>query len=294
MYKMHKWPVIGVFVAPALILYLVFVVYPYFEGFRKSLTAWSGLTGTAKFVGLGNFRALLQDPVFLTGLRNTVLLWVYTMPPVLVLALFLAVVLNRPGGWAYALRVAFFMPALLSTPAAAALGTQIYNAKWGLFNSTLKALGLNVFTRMWLGEPNLALLAVASIWIWIVTGFYMIIFHAGLQNIPVELLDAARVDGANAWQQFRFVTLPLLWEVVKVAVVFFIIGSFAYSFALIHVMTEGDPAHATEVIGTWLYYKAYREASFGYAAAMGVVIFLLSFMFSAIGVWVMRREVVEY
>jgi N-acetylglucosamine transport system permease protein len=293
MYKMRKWPLVVTFVGPSLILYLVFTIYPYVQGLQRSLTDWSGLSGAAKFVGLGNFGAFLKDPVFLISLRNSVLLWVYTMP-VFVLALFLAVVLNRPGGWGLTLRIMFFLPTLLSAPATGALARQIYNPKWGILNSTLSAMGLEGFARPWLGEAHLALPAVATIWIWHATGFYTLIFYAGLQNIPVDLLDAARVDGANAWQQFRFVTLPLLWEVARVAVVFFVIGSFAYSFGLVHVMTEGDPAHASEVIGTWLYHQAYRESKFGYATAMGVVMFLMTFLFSAIGVWLMRRETVEY
>jgi N-acetylglucosamine transport system permease protein len=294
MYKMPKWPVILVFVGPALLLYSIFVLYSYARGLFMSLTNWSGLSGRADFVGLANFSALLADEVFRLSVLHNLQLALYTIIPIFTVALFLAVVLNRPGPWAFSLRVALFVPLLLSVPASAVLGRYIYDPAWGLLNSTLKMVGLGSFAKAWLGEVSYALPAVAAIWIWHAVGFYMLIFYAGLQGIPTDLYDAAKVDGAGPWQQFWSITLPLLWETLRVSLVFFIIGVWTYAFPLVHVMTEGGPSHATEVLGTWLNYNAFWVSKFGYASAMGVALFLMVFVFSAIGVWLMRREVVEY
>lgn len=290
----RPYGLITAFITPALVLYVVFVAYPYLQGVLKSLTAWSGLSGKAEFIGLENYLGLLRDEVFLQSVRTSLTLAVLTIGPIFGLALFIAVMLARPGRLAAFLRAVAVLPLLLSLPTVAVLARQAFQVDWGFVNSGLRAVGLSQLERAWLGDADLALFAVAAAWIWFATSFYVLIFYAGIQNIPDDLYAAARVDGATTFQLLRYITVPLLWDVLRVSVVFFVVGLFVFSFPLIHVMTDGGPSHTTEIMASWLYKEAFVSSKFGYASTIGVAILALALLLSLTSARLMRRETVEY
>jgi len=168
----------------------------------------------------------------------------------------------------------------------------VQNPVIGLLNETLRSVGLDSLTRPWLGSRHNALPAIAVAMIWQGLGTYVILFLAGLQKIPLSFYESAELDGANAWQQFWHVTLPLLWDVVQILVIFWIIGAFQ-AFALIFVITRGYP-NVIEVLGTYIYWAGFQGQSIGYASAMGVVMFFFVLAFSLVVHRLTRRERVEY
>lgn len=281
---------ISLFLAPAVFLYGIFVVNPYLAAIQRSFTSWSGFSGQAPFVGLSNFRQLLEDEVFVLSVKNSMIL-VLTLPVVFAISLGLAVTLNKQDRFAKIMRIVVVLPILLSLPTVAALAKQAYQPDWGFINYFLRAVALDAWASPWLAEPNLALYAVAAAWIWYATSFYFIIFSAGLHNIPPDIFEAAKLDGAAAWGMFTKITLPLLVPVLRVSVFFFIVGIFLFAFPLIHVMTQGGPGHQTEVMATWLYKQAFLEAKFGYASAIGVAVLVLSLALAGIGTGLLRKQV---
>lgn len=285
---------IVMFIAPALLIYVVFVAFPYVQGLLRSLTMWSGLSGRSEFVGLGNYAALLEDRLFLQSVANNVALAAVSVVPIFGIALLIAAMLARPGRFSAVLRAVIVLPLLLSLPAVAVLARQIFQINWGLVNSALRVIGLESLATAWLGDPDTALFAVAATWIWFATSFYILIFYAAIVNIPEDLYLAASVDGANAIQAFRHLTVPLIWDTIRVSIVFFIVGMFIFAFPLIHVMTEGGPSNSTEVMATRLYKEAFISSKFGYASAIGVAILLVAIVMAAVSTILTRREVVEY
>lgn len=285
-----KWLFIALFLLPAMALYGGFVLLPYLEGIQKSFTSWSGFSGDAPFVGLGNYATLLGDDVFLKSVANNLILAAGTLPLVFAIALALAVSLNRTGRYVKVLRVVVVLPILLALPTVAALARQAYQPDWGFINYFLRAAGLEGLASPWLAQPGLALYAVAAAWIWYAASFYFIIFSAGLQNISPEVVEAARLDGAGPARLFWHITLPLLAPVLRVSVVFFIVGIFVFAFPLVHVMTQGGPSHQTEVMATWLYDQAFLQAKFGYASAIGVAVLVVSMTLAAVGAALIRNK----
>jgi ABC-type sugar transport system permease subunit len=279
----------AMFLLPALALYGLFVLYPYVLATQRSFTAWSGFSGMAPFVGLQNFQALLDDKVFIQSVENNLVLMA-TLPIVFSISLLLSVVLYREYRFAKTMRVIVVMPLLLALPTVAALARQAYQPDWGFVNSILDVLGLQAWRRPWLAEPDIALYAVAAAWIWYATSFYFIIFSAGLRNIPHEIFEAAELDGARPWKQFTHITFPLLKPVLRVSVFFYVIGIFLFAFPLVHVMTQGGPSHATEVMGTWLYSQAFLQAKFGYASAIGVAVLVVSLVIAGLGALLLRSK----
>lgn len=281
------------FVAPALIMYGMFTVYPYVSGIQKSFTDWTGLSAVFQYVGFDNFAAMLKDPIFVRSVYNSLLLTMGTMIPTLGLALLFAIRFNRPGFVATLLRSCVIIPTLLSPAAAAAVGKQLFHPEYGALNAFLVAIGLESLTKPWVAVSWAALPAVGFIWTWFSVGFYVLIFYAALQSVSPELVDAANVDGANAWQVFRHITLPAIWGVLQVTVIFYICGSFVYSFTLVTLMTRGGPSHASEVMPSWLITKAFLYSRFGYATAIGVAVFLLTAVLVAIALFGLRRKAFE-
>ena len=277
---------------PALLLHTVFFVLPVLNAFYYSLTSWSGISPEKEFIGLANFVRAFSDHTFLMALENVVLFGVLGFLLIFPLSLLFAVILSRKPPFERFLKFIIFAPTLLSVVVTAVLWGSIYNPVIGLLNETLRGVGLEDFTRPWLGGRHNALPAITIAMIWQGLGTYVILFLAGLQKIPLSFYEAAELDGANAWQQFRHVTLPLLWDVVQILVILWIIGAFQ-AFALIFVITRGYP-NVIEVLGTYIYWAGFQGQSIGYASAMGVVMFLLVLIFSLVVNRLMRRETIEY
>ncbi len=286
-------PTIALFLAPAVILYAAFFVTPMAQAFYYSLFRWRGLSQNKVFVGLGNFHDLFQDPVFWMALKNNLTFLASYLCISIPLALFFAYMLSRKVRGASTYRAVFLFPDIISIVAVAVLWSFVYNMQFGLLNSFLKAVHLGNYTSGWLGEPKTALPAVIATGIWYQLGFYIVLFLAGIQSIPTSFYEAAAIDGANQWQSFRHVTIPLLWEILKLGIIYVIIQTMNV-FGLVWVMTEGGPSNHTETMLTYLYRKAFYQSQYGYGTAVGVIVFLLVLSIALISTRAMKREVVEY
>jgi multiple sugar transport system permease protein len=257
------------FLLPALIPLALFVFGPLVFAFVVAFFDWSLIGPEPRFVGMANFRELAGDSLFRTALRNTGVYVLGVVPAQTALALLLALAVNRavPGrGW---FRAAFYIPAITSSVVTSIIFLWIY-AKPGLLNYLLAWFGVE--GPDWIGSPRYALGAIMALNVWSTSGYFMVAFLAGLQNIPASLYEAARMDGAGAWPRFWRITLPGLKPTLFFVASLGIIGSFQV-FDQIYVMSAGGPVHATTTLSYFIYLGAFRYFRFGYAAAAAVVLF---------------------
>jgi multiple sugar transport system permease protein len=258
------------FLAPSLVVFLVFRHLPAVGGLVLGLFDWP-VVGTPQFVGIANFSALFQDSVFWTALINTGVYTLLTVPVDVVLSLGLAVLLNQKLPGMRVFRLAFFIPFITSTAVVAVVWKAIYEEN-GAVNEVLRTLHLP--TGEWLTDPDLALVAIAAMAVWKHVGFNMLILLAGLQAIPAELEEAARIDGANQPQVFFRIVLPLLSPVLLLVIILTTIESFQV-FDAAYVMTGGGPGQATNTLVFYVYNSAFVQLEMGYAAAMAFVLFVI-------------------
>lgn len=283
------------FIVPAYIFFVALIAVPFFRALGISMTEWAGYD-MPRFIGLRNFENLLQDRIFWIALRHTFEFTIATTLLQTVIPLLIAVLINAGWRGSTFFRTALFIPVIISFVVSGLLWRMIYDANFGLLNGILTAVGLGHLTRAWLALPETAMAAIIFVSLWQSLGFYMLIFFAGLQSIPLELYESAGLDGANGWQKLRHITVPMLWPVTSVVIVINIIGGIKV-FDIIYVMTQGGPNRATEVLGTYLYVTAFGATgggapSMGYAAAIGVVILLLA-MAGTIAQFRLTRERVD-
>jgi ABC-type sugar transport system permease subunit len=281
------------FVLPTLALFVVFVGWPILHSVYLSTTTWSGF-GTPRFTGLANYGRLGGDPVFRTALVITVVFTAVTTVLQTVLPMLTAILIN--AGWRRAgvmFRTILFLPGIISLVVTGVLWQLIYDPNLGTLNQLLGDIGLGAWQQQWLGDPHLVVPAIIVVSLWQSLGLYMLIFFAGLQGIDPTLYEAARVDGANAWQRLRHVTVPMLRTVTGVVVALNLINGFK-TFDIVYVMTKGGPNHASEVLGTYLYSLAFGSLSgsvpqIGYATAISIVIMALCLVAAIVQFAVNRR-----
>lgn len=288
--KPRKWPIILAFLAPALVLYVVFVIYPIGQGMRYSLFDWNGLQPLTDFVGLDNFSEAFADPVFRGAVTHNLIIVVLTLVLQLPFALFLAVLLDQDLRGRSLMRLLFFAPYVISEVVTAVVWRQILRPN-GLLDAGLSAVAGDQVQGLWIANPDIVLYSVFFVVSWKYFGLHMILMLAGLQQIPDELEEAAAIDGANWWQTFRYVTVPLLGPTVRVSAFLGIIGSLQL-FDLVWVMTGGGPVDASNTMATYLIDWAFRRSQFGYASAVSVIIFGLSLLVAlAYQRWALSRDV---
>jgi len=279
----------SLFLLPATLVFTIFIAYPVLSSFYFSLTDWNGIEPTFKFIGLDNFRRLFSDNDVWVALRNTMIYAVLVTIIQNVLALCLALAVNqRMFQW---LRVLFLIPALLSTVAIGNIWNYMYEPNVGAINTLLSVLHLSALAQNWLGNPNIALycLVITNVWQWV--GVSMVIYLAGLQSVPVELEEAASIDGANTWQRFRNITVPLLAPSFTVNIVLAMIGAIKV-FDIIYIMTKGGPARSTESLTTLIFDRAFNFYEFGYGTAIGITLFVMILILSLLQLHVLlKREV---
>lgn len=259
------------YILPSFLIFAFFVLWPVLDTLRYSFYDWDGFS-TPNFTGLGNYARLLEDQVLHTALRNNLLfIAFYTLFPILV-GLFLTAFLTRRRirGLSF-FRAGLFVPYVMSMVVVGVVWRWIYNPAFGPLNRMLKAVGLEAWARPWLGDFALALPAVGIVGTWVQYGFCMALFIAGVQRIEEALYDAAKIDGANEFQQFRHVTLPGLRSEISVAMVTTLITALRV-FDLIYVTTLGGPGNQTMVASLWLYRNAFQQNRVGYAATIAVVL----------------------
>ncbi len=292
----QKYRLIIPFLAPALLLYAVFVLWPYAQAIYISLTQWTGVSANRTFIGLGNYEKLISDPHFRTALTHNIQLLILLPIITLGLALLFATLFTQGGQavrGAQFYRVVFFFPQVMSVVIIGVLWQYIYNPIMGVLNATLNAVGLGSLTRAWLGDPKTALWAVAAVVVWQAVGFYMVLFIAGMQSIPVSFYEAARLDGATRWNSFWDITLPLLWDNFRVALVYIGIACLDL-FTIVAVMTEGRPNRASDVVARYMYEVAFTNSQFGYASAIGVALLIMTLILSVFTLRFTQREQLEY
>jgi N-acetylglucosamine transport system permease protein len=292
----QKYRLVVPFLAPSLLLYGLFVLWPFSQSFYVALTDWKGVSPSRNFVGLENFSRLVQDPFFWSALKHNATLLVVLPAVTLILALLFAALFTQggrgvPGAGFY--RVLFFFPQVMAVAIVGVLWSFIYHPSLGLLNGFLQVIGLGGLQRAWLGDEAAALWAVAAVVVWQAVGFYMVMFIAGIQSIPSTFYEAAILDGANRWSMFRRITLPLLWHHVQVALVYIGIGALDF-FTIVQVMTEGGPNRASEVVAHYMYTTAFQYAQFGYATAIGVSLLFMALTLSMLTLSVSRRDQIEF
>jgi len=286
--------VVTVFLAPALILYLAFVVYPVVKVFWLSLFRWRGITkGAEEFVGLSNFLRLYHDAVFWRALSNNLILFAFVLVVSVTIALFFAFFLSRKIRGTFFYRATWLFPNMLGDVIVATIWLFIFHPTMGMLNYFLDSIGINVGATPWLGQESTALIAVSIPMIWKFMGLYIILFLAAIQEIPQSLLDAARIDGANRWQEFSRITLPLIKPTVAVAAVFLMWNSFSVIFTYVKLLTEGGPHRATEVLPTYIYQVGFAYHEFGYSAAISVVSFVIIFAIASLSTRMLMRRLLQ-
>lgn len=277
-----------VFVLPALALFGTFSIYPFFKVFQLSVLQWDGISPQVSYVGLANFKDLFMDnPVFWLSMRNAFFVTFLALTVQNFLALFLALLCDRDikGGNIY--RVIFYLPPVLSGIVVGLIWNWIYDGNYGLLNHFLEFIGLGHLSRAWLSDSKSALIAVSVIHMWKGFGWGFVILLAGLQSIPRELYEAARVDGANGWIVFKNITAPLMIPVFILVSILTILGTMQI-FDIIIATTGGGPGYHTEVPITRIVTTMIGSSKFGYACAMGVVFGLILLVVSMIQIRVSK------
>ncbi len=268
-----------IFVVPALLIFFIFYVYPFFKVLQLSHNAWDGISPSMSFVGLGNFKEVLQDKIWWMSMRNALYITFIALVFQNILALSLALACDRQIKGRNFFRVIFFIPPVLSDVVVGLIWRWIYDGNYGLLNHALVSLGFVELTKSWLSDPRTALTCVAIIHCWKGFGWGFMILLAGLQTIPRELYEAAKVDGANVWQSFKNVTMPLMIPVFVLVTILTILGTMQV-FVLILSMTGGGPGYHTEVPVTRILASMQGSSMFGYACAQGIVFGVILMMVS--------------
>lgn len=277
------------FAAPALIVYVVFLVYPAITSLFFSITDWDGLSKTYKIVGLANYRAMTKDPVVIQAAKNNLVWTLVTLTVPLVLGLALAIVLNGKVRGKPVLRLIFYTPAVLPLVSIASIWGWLYNPQYGAINVFLRTVGLDGLAQPWLGQDSTALAAVMVPAIWLRTGFPMLLYLAALQGINREMYEAATVDGASRSQQFWFITMPSLKPAHYIVLALSLIDSFKV-FDMVYAMTYGGPGTTTQVMGTWMYANVFQYYQAGYGTAIAVVVTVVALVVSVPYVLSQTRE----
>jgi ABC-type sugar transport system permease subunit len=277
------------FLLPFLVPYVVLKLWPIVYGFWISLHNWSSIGGAPTFVGTQNYeRIFLNDALFWRALGNTVLFTALATPALIALGMALALVLNRKLPGAGVFRTLFYLPNMLSVSVISLIFVAVLTAdSSGLLNNVLGNFGIAPIP--FLLNQNTAMPSIALAALWWTVGFNMLILLAGLQNIPGEVIDAARVDGASGWRQFVWITLPLLRRPLMLVTILQFIACFQV-FGLVDVMTRGGPGGATRSLAYYLFERAFTNSQLGYGSAIASILFLILFVVSISQLTLFRRQ----
>lgn len=279
---------------PTAILFIIFMVVPTFNVFRMSFFKWSGFSGDQTFVGLQNFKTLAGDMNFVHACQNTILLLVVVTSITMPIAIIFAAILTQDKiiGSGF-LRFVMYVPSILSAVVIAAIFSAIYDQQDGLLNNTLGFLGLGALKRVWLGDQKIVIYSIAFAMVWQSFGYYMVMYMSSMAGVDRSLYEAAQIDGAGKVRQLFSITIPMIWQNIRTTLTFFIISSVNLSFVLATAMTNGGPDGASQTILGYMYQQAYTNSTYGYGMAIGVVIFLFSFILSLVVSQATKREIVQ-
>lgn len=298
------------FLAVPVLLYTVFVIWPFIQSIFYSFTDWSGLSPDFSFIGVDNYTKMFQDSDFWAAFWHSVL-FVALLPLVTIsLALFFAFMINvggrrRRGAAITGVRgsetykILYFFPQVLSIAIVALLFEFIYNPRNGAVNAGLELIGLGSIKPNWLGDPDLALWCVFVVLVWCTVGFFVVLFSAGMTSIPKDIYEAALLDGAGRAATFFKITLPLLWDTVQSGWIYMgILALGPEAFAVVQIMTVGEsgggPANSTTILPLEVYKAAFRGGQAAYATTIGVALLVITLLFAAIVMRLGRRERLEF
>ncbi|MFB9279543.1 carbohydrate ABC transporter permease [Cohnella cellulosilytica] len=267
------------FVAPAALLFGLTIILPIALTFAFSFYDWNGF-GAMKFVGFDNYARAFHDRVYLASYWHIFIYIVLTVVLEVFCGLLLAglITMKRRGSGLF--RVAFFTPVMLPMIVVSYLWKFVYNSDFGLINALLSGIGLESWTRVWLGDPQIALYAVTFVSGWVYAGYYMTIFYAGIQRIPNDIYESAYLDGATDRDIFFKIKIPMIRDLVDVAIMLCVLGGFQ-AFDLFYVMTNGGPYNSTEIVTTYIVKVVFSNMSVGYGSALAV---LMSIVIAILGI----------
>lgn len=285
--KLKKTGLVLLFVLPALFFYGTFNLFGIARTFYYSAMDWKGISANKVFIGLSNYIAVAKDMNFWNALKNNLILVLASMFIQMPGALLLALLINSKLKFTKFFRTVFFMPMLLSTVATGIMWILFYDPNFGLMAKIIRAMGLKISTAFLQGST--AMPAILFVICWQFIPYYMIIFKAGLSNVPEELYEAAKIDGANTWQCFTNITLPMIIPTMRTSAVLQLVGSLKY-FDLFYVMMGGAPNTSTELMATYMYKKGFTEFQMGYASTIAAYMFLICFIFACCFLYATSRK----
>lgn len=271
---------IFIFLLPAAFLFLIFIIIPILMSLGYSFTEWDGI-GKVKWVGISNYTDMFKKPTIKFGLavKNSLLIAIGSTVIQLPIALFFALILSRKVRFRKTFLTIYFIPVLISSVAIGQLWMRIYNGDYGVLNYILEIMGMESLQHNWLGDQVTAMGAVLVPIIWQYIGYHMLILYSGIKSVPEEVIESAKIDGATEVQTARFITIPMIRPIMKVSTVFAVTGSLKI-FDLIYVLTNGGPAHATEVPTTLMISMLFSRNKYGLGSAMAVFVIVECFAFS--------------
>jgi len=275
MRRRYVWITPVTFLMLPVTFYLAFVIVPTLNSLFFSLTDWAGYGSSFNFIGLGNFKKIFTDRLFMNAIKNTALWLALAMLVPTLGGLALAVALQGKQLVNTIYKSVFYLPICLSPIIVGIIWTWVYNPKLGIVNLVLQAIGLGHLATAWLANPNTALIAVFVAWAWQQMGLNMVIFLAGLTSVPVSLVEAAHVDGANYWQALTRVIIPMLLPASVVVLALTAINALK-SFEVIWATTKGGPFNRSDTLAVFMYSESFRKYKMGYGSAVAVILFLMT------------------
>jgi raffinose/stachyose/melibiose transport system permease protein len=276
-----KWLTISFFVLPALIFYALIVPYPILQTIYYSFFKWN-LLSDMKFIGLDNYvRLFTIDTIFMTALKNTLIFATLCIILQIPLALCLAYILSGKIKGARFFRNSFFMPVIISGTAVGLMWQFFYHGEMGLINILIRSLGFEDFSAHWISDPNFAIYAVIISVSWQYFGYHMIILLSGMSTISSDIMEAAKIDGANAWDVFIRITVPLIKPFLVISLVLALTGS-VKSFDNVIALTGGGPSHASSVLALHMYNSSFWHNKYGYGSAIAVILLILNLFFTLV------------
>lgn len=262
------------FLVPTLLVYVVFIVLPIFIAIGYSFTRYSGI-GKARFIGLDNYKRLFHDQLFWKSLQNTAIIFVLASVLLLVLSFLLALLLNNKLKFADTSKALVFSPAIIAPIIVGIIWVYILDPKIGVINNILRSIGAGSLAKQWIGGTVLSPYSMAIIYFWQQLGYLTTIFIAGLKMIPEEVLEAVKVDGANAVQRVFYVIIPMMRSSISTVIVLIITGIFKI-FEIVQQTTGGGPNHMSETLVTYSYSMTFQSSEYGYGMSIATVTFLIS------------------
>ncbi len=297
MYQQQRRRLILPFIAPQFVLYVVFMFFPLVATVFYGFTDWKGHGNPWHWAGSLNFRVLIHDANFHKAARNAAFLTVVGGVLLFLPATFLAWALQQPLRGRRAYQYIILAPVVIAASVAGLIWKWIYNPNQGLINPLLERLHLGSLAHPWLGDTRFALTAIIIASLWHGIGTWVLLISAGIERIPPDLPDAARIDGAGDWQVFLHVTFPLMWEVMRILIILWVIQAlqaFTFIFVMTGPVSVGGPLGSTEVMGTYVYKQAFTNFKWAYASALATTILAAILVLSIVVNRVTLRETVEY